>query len=61
MNRKISYAFRDDGVYAIENGQVIAHADTLEHLALSEILIVPRGSPTPVVRQRAGHNGATVA
>jgi hypothetical protein len=35
MSRKISYAFRDDGVYAIENGQVIAHADSLEHIALS--------------------------
>jgi hypothetical protein len=35
MSRKISYAFRDDGVYAIENGKVIAHADTLEHLSLT--------------------------
>lgn len=35
LDRKITYAFRDDGVYAIENGQVIAHADSLERLALS--------------------------
>src|ERR1700747_509562 len=35
-SRKISYAFRDDGVYAIENGQVVAHADTLEHLRVDD-------------------------
>jgi hypothetical protein len=32
MSRKISYAFRDDGVYAIENGRVVGHAVTLEEL-----------------------------
>jgi hypothetical protein len=35
MSRKISYAFRDDGVYAIENGQVIAFAETLDKIALN--------------------------
>jgi hypothetical protein len=34
MNRKISYAFQDDGVYALENGSVIAHAETMADLEL---------------------------
>lgn len=32
MSRKISYAFQDDGVYALENGSVIAHAETMAEL-----------------------------
>jgi hypothetical protein len=32
MNRRLSYVFQPDGVYAIENGQVVASGPTLDHV-----------------------------